>query len=65
MANMTLKVKVNGPRFSIPGKSIPGYIFGANLVILAQICDRLLSGQLKFPKISSQNGQNDFDGQGQ
>ena len=40
-------------------------MFGANLVILAQIYDELLRGQSEFPKILSQNGQNDFEGQGQ
>ena len=27
------------PPFSIPAESIPGCMFGANLVIVAQICD--------------------------
>ena len=40
-------------------------MFGANLVILAQIYDELLCGQAKFPRILSQNGQNDLEGQGQ
>ena len=40
-------------------------MFGANLVILAQLCDKLLHKQAKFPIIQSQNGQNDLEGQGQ
>ena len=40
-------------------------MFGANLVILAQIYDELLHGQAKFPKSLRQNGQNDLEGQGQ
>ena len=37
-------------------------MFGANLVIPAQICEDLLYGQIKFPKILSQNRQNDLEG---
>ena len=33
--------------FSIPAEIIPGCMFGANLVILAQIYDELLYGQDK------------------
>ena len=51
------------PPFSIPAESIPGCMFGANLVILAQICDELSWRQGEFPKILSQNGQNDLEGQ--
>ena len=40
-------------------------MFGANLVILAQIYDKLSRGQTKFPRILSQNGQNDLEGEGQ
>ena len=40
-------------------------MFGANLVIVAQMCDELSHGQSEFPRILSQNGQNDLDGQGQ
>ena len=40
-------------------------MFGANLVILAQIYDELLHGQAKFPRIPSQNGRNDLEGRGQ
>ena len=40
-------------------------MFGAYLVILAQICGELSCGQAEFPKILSQNGQNDLEGQGQ
>ena len=39
-------------------------MFGANLVILAQICYELLCGQAELPKILSQNSQNDLEGQG-
>ena len=53
------------PPFSIPAESIPGYMFGANLGISAQICDELLHGQAEFPIILSQNCQNDLEGQGQ
>ena len=53
------------PPFSIPAESIPGCMFGANLVILAQIYDELLWGQAKFPRILSQNGHNDLEGHGQ
>ena len=35
------------PLFSIPAGSIPWCMFGANLVIPAQICDKLLCGQGK------------------
>ena len=48
------------PPFSIPAESIPGYMFGTNLVILAQIYDELSCGQAEFPTILSQNGQNDL-----
>ena len=41
MAKMTLKVKAND---QIPAESIPGYMFSANLVILAQIYDELPCG---------------------
>ena len=36
-------------------------MFGANLVILAQICDELSSGQAELSRILSQNGQNDLE----
>ena len=66
MAKMTLKVKVNDLHFQYqPRVSQNTYMFGANLVILAQICDELLHRQAKFPRILSQNGQNDLEGQGQ
>ena len=44
------------PLFSNPDKGIPRCMFGANLVIPAQICDELLRGQAKFPTILRQNG---------
>ena len=47
---------------SISAESIPGCMFGASLVILAQICDELSHGQAKFPRIMGQNGQNDLYG---
>ena len=42
-------------------------MFGVNLVIVAQIYEELTHGQAKFqfPGILSQNGQNDFESQGQ
>ena len=40
-------------------------MFGAHLVILAKICDELWRGQTDFPRILSQNGQNDLESQGQ
>ena len=43
----------------------PGCMFDTNMVILAQICDELLHEQAKFPRIQSQNGQNDLEGHGQ
>ena len=51
------------PPFSIPTESIPGCMFGVNLVILAQIYDELSRGQAKIPRILSQNGQNDLEDQ--
>ena len=38
--------------FSIPAESIPGSMFGANLVISAQTCEELLRGQTEFPRKS-------------
>ena len=38
-------------------------MFGANLVVLGQICDELSHGQAQFPRIQSQNGQNYLEGQ--
>ena len=40
-------------------------MFGANLVILALICDKFSHGKAEFPRILSQNGQNDLECQGQ
>ena len=48
------------PPFSILTNIIPRCIFGANLGILAQMCDELWRGQAKFPRILSQNGHNDL-----
>ena len=53
------------PPFSTPAETIPGCMFGANLVILDQICDELSCRQTEFPKILSQNDQNDLEGHGQ
>ena len=53
------------PPFSIPTQSIPGCMFGANLVILTHIYEELSCGQAEFPRILGQNGQNDLEGQGQ
>ena len=48
MAKMTLKIKVNDPHFQYQLKvSKDGHMFGANLVIPAQICDVLSCGQGK------------------
>ena len=57
-----LKIQCQWPPFSIPAESILGYMLGANLMILAQIYDELLCGQAEFPRILSQNGQNDLEG---
>ena len=51
--------------FSITTERIPRCIFGANWAILAQICYKLSLRQDKFPRILSQNGQHDLEGQGQ
>ena len=51
------------PSLSIPAERITRCIFGASLVILAQIHCKLSHRQIKFPTI--QNGQNDHEGQGQ
>ena len=53
------------PPISIPTKRGPRCIFGANLVILVQICDELSHREAEFPIIVSQNDQNDPKGQGQ
>ena len=53
------------PPFSIPAGSVPECMFGSNLVILAQIYDKLSCGQAKLPRILRQNGQNDLQDQGQ
>ena len=53
------------PPFSIPAESIPGCTFGSNLVILAQMYDKLSCGQAEFSRNLSQNGRNDLEVQGQ
>ena len=44
---MTLRIKINDLYFHMPAGSIPGCIFGASLVIPAQICDELSCEQGK------------------
>ena len=46
------------PPFSIPTEIMSRCMFGANLVILAHNCDKLLCRQAIFPRILIQNGQN-------
>ena len=53
------------PPYLILMKRISWCTFGVNLVIAAQIHDKLLCGQAKFPRILSQNCKNDLEGQGQ
>ena len=53
------------PSFSMTNERTPRCILGANLVILAQIHYKLSRGHAKFPRILSQNAQNDLEGQGQ
>ena len=65
MTQMTLKVKVNDFHFQYQPKVSHGCMFGANLVILAQICDELWREQAEFARILSQNCQNNLEGQGQ
>ena len=56
-----LEGKGQWPPFLIPAESTLWCMFGANLVILAQIYDKLSCGQAKCPRILSQNG---LEGQG-
>ena len=51
------------PFFSIPAMSIAGCMWGANLVILAQICDELSPRNQIFWN-SESKWPNDLDGQG-
>ena len=60
---MTLKIKVNDCRIQYQSRE-SWCIYGVNLEILAEIHYKLLHGQVQFPRILSQNGQND-QGQGQ
>ena len=53
------------PPFSISAESKLECMLGANLVIQAEICNGLLHRKAKFPRILSQNGQNDLEGQGE
>ena len=43
--------------FSIPAENIPGCMYGANLVIPAQICDKVLCGQGKVYGRTHRRGQ--------
>ena len=64
-AKMTLKFMVIDLHFHYqPGVSQDAG-FCKNLVILAQICDELWCGQAEFPRILSQNSQNDLKLHGQ
>ena len=47
MAKNDIEGQGQWPPFSIPAEGIPGCMFGANLVILTQICDELSCGQDK------------------
>ena len=58
-----LKGQGQWPTFPIPVESISGCMFGTNLVILAQICDKLSTGQAEFRTIVNQNDQNELEGQ--
>ena len=51
MAKMTFKVKAKRHLFSIPDVSILACMFGASLLIPAQICDELSHRQAEFPRI--------------
>ena len=48
---MALKVTVNDLHFTT-SQEYPMIMFGANLVILAQICEELSRGQTEFPRIT-------------
>ena len=62
---MTLKVKVNDLHFPHQLRVSQDACLVHISVILAQIYDELSRGQAKFPRILSQNGQHDLEGQGQ
>ena len=51
MAKITFKVKAKRHVFSIPDESILECMFGASLLIPAQICDELSHRQAEFPRI--------------
>ena len=51
--------------YAIPVKRILRCIFGANLVIVAQIHFNLFNEQAKFHRTLSRSGQNNLEGQGQ
>ena len=53
------------PPFSIPAESILWCMFWCKFGDSSPNLDELSRGQAKFPKILSQNGQNDLEGQGQ
>ena len=58
---MTVKAKVYNPHFPYQLRESQD----TYLVIVAQIHFKLPRGQAEFPRILSQNGQNDHEGQGQ
>ena len=60
-----LEGQAQWPLFSILAESIAECMFGANLGILAHFYDELSHRQVEFPRILSQNSQNDLEGQGQ
>ena len=51
--------------FSIPAERITICIFGANFMIVVPIHYKLSWGQVKYPRIPSQNGRNYLGDQGQ
>ena len=53
------------PPFSLPAEGIPRCICGTNLVIIAQMHQKLLCGQTKFPRILSENAKITSEGQSQ
>ena len=64
MAKWLWRSRSMSPVFNTSQKNIKMHIW-CKLVILAQILYTLLRRQTKFPRILSQNGQNDPEGQGQ
>ena len=64
MANWPWRSRSMTPIFNTSWEN-PKMYFGANLVILNQIHCKLLHGKAKYPRILSQNGQNDLQRYGQ